>query len=472
MAGGNPTHERDPGAADHPFASLDLPAAARALAQIADRPGDLVDAYFERTEEVTLPPDDRPGPAPGVEVRREEGLAIRLVRDGRVWLSARDSIDAHAFSGTLRRAARALPAAAYPEPDLVPAPWPGPAAAPEVLELPSRLARAVRARRAAFALRLTVRRHRRWLQVIGGEKLLPAPERESFYSLDAELPWGDVGAAGDGAAVGGAWRQGALLPELTDAAVDEVAELLVALFRARQAAPPEPWRGPVVLAPAAAAVFLHEAVAHALEADVLAAGGDPRAAIGVALGSPLLDVLDDPSSAPAPVRRTSDDEGRAVHRRWLLRGGRVQEPLADALWSAACDAFSPGAGRRSGRHALPGPRSTHLELVAGATSEADLLAAAEGGLLLPTAGRGTLDPRTGTFRLAFPFAQRIRGGAAAEPVGPCRLAGTVADLLSAVAAVGDRPRPAGAGWCAKGGQKLPVWATAPAVLLEGVEVTP
>jgi predicted Zn-dependent protease len=61
---------------------------------------------------------------------------------------------------------------------------------------------------------------------------------------------------------------------------------------------------------------------------------------------------------------------------------------------------------------------------------------------------------------------------AAEPVGPCRLTGTVADLLAAVAAVGDRVRPAGAGWCAKGGQKLPVWATAPSLLLENVEVTP
>jgi predicted Zn-dependent protease len=446
----------------HPFAELDLPAAARALAQIADRPGDLVDAYFERTEEVALPPEDRGGPAPGIEVRREEGLAIRLVRDGRAWLAARDSIDAAAFSGALRRTARALPPASYPEPHLAPAPWPGAAGAPEVRELPSRLARAIRARHAAFTLRLTVRRHRRWLQVIGGEKLLPAGERESFYSVEAELPWLSHGPG----------RHGALLPELTAAAVDEVAELLVGLFRAREAPPPAAARGPVVLAPAAAAVFLHEAVAHALEADVLAAGGDPRAAIGVKLGGPLLDVLDDPSSAPAPVRRTSDDEGRAVYRRWLLRGGEVQEPLADAQWAAACEALSPGAGRRSGRHALPGPRSAHLELLAGDSSEASLHAAAEGGLLLPAAGHGSLDPRTGSFRLAFPFAYRLRGGEAAEPVGPCRLTGTVADLLAAVAAVGDRIRPAGAGWCAKGGQKLPVWATAPSLLLDDVEVTP
>jgi len=57
-------------------------------------------------------------------------------------------------------------------------------------------------------------------------------------------------------------------------------------------------------------------------------------------------------------------------------------------------------------------------------------------------------------------------------VGPCRLSGRVADLLHRVTAVGRETRSAGAGWCAKGGQKMPVWATAPALRLEGVEVGP
>jgi hypothetical protein len=52
------------------------------------------------------------------------------------------------------------------------------------------------------------------------------------------------------------------------------------------------------------------------------------------------------------------------------------------------------------------------------------------------------------------------------------LRGRVADLLTRVVAVGSQAKPAGAGWCAKGGQKLPVWATAPALRLEDVEVAP
>ncbi|HXO42004.1 MAG TPA: hypothetical protein VN999_11170, partial [Thermoanaerobaculia bacterium] len=66
--------------------------------------------------------------------------------------------------------------------------------------------------------------------------------------------------------------------------------------------------------------------------------------------------------------------------------------------------------------------------------------------------------------------RRIRRGALAEPVGACILRGQVADLLTRATAVGRETVAAGAGWCAKGGQKLPVWATAPALRLEGVAV--
>jgi predicted Zn-dependent protease len=280
-------------------------------------------------------------------------------------------------------------------------------------------------------------------------------ESEAFYSCTVEPSWG---------------RYGVLLPRLDAVAVEETAATVVALFRARQAAPPAPFQGPAVLGPAAVAVLLHEAVAHALEADTLAQGGNPEAAVGVSMASACLDVLDDPGAAPEGVRRSTDDEGAPVVRRWLLRGGVVEQPLADALWARTSPVLMPGAGRRGTRHLPPGPRSSHLEILPGEATETDLFAGTEEGLFLPEASRGALDPLSGEFALHLPYARRFRRGALAETVGPCVLRGRVADLLTRVVAVGDAVRPAGAGWCAKGGQKLPVWATAPALRLEGVEI--
>ena len=40
-----------------PFSQLDSAGIARALSQIAERPADLADAFFERSEVIELPPD-------------------------------------------------------------------------------------------------------------------------------------------------------------------------------------------------------------------------------------------------------------------------------------------------------------------------------------------------------------------------------------------------------------------------------
>ncbi len=435
-----------------PWSELDTAAVARALSQIAEQPEDVVDAYFERREEVELPPEDE---APGPRVWREEGFAVRLLRGRRVWLASRDGIAERPFAEALRQVARALPSVGYPEPQVRAVPPEGrEEPARELREFPGAVARAIRAHHVGIASRLTLRRHRRWLQVVG-PRLVPEPQSESFYSCVVESAWG---------------RCGALLPRLDAAAAEEVAAAAVALFRARHAAPPAALHGVVVLAPAAVAVLLHEAVAHALEADTLARGGRPEAALGLALAAPCLDVLDDPAAAPAEVRRTSDDEGLPVSRRWLLRRGEIEQPLADTAWSRIAPALLPGAGRRGSRHLPPGPRSTHLELLPGGSTQGDLLSQAGGGLYLSAASRGGLDPLSGEFTLRLPHGRRIRRGALGEPVGACTLRGQVADLLARATAVGQEVLPAGAGWCAKGGQKLPVWATAPALRLEGVTV--
>jgi len=463
-----------------PWSELDTAAVARTLAQIAEQPDDVVDAYFERREEVELPPEDD---APGLRVWREEGFAVRLLRGQRTWMASRDGIAEQPFAEALRQVARALPPVGYPEPRVSAAtsssvgPFGGSGAsgasrtpgtfgaasaagtsgdvlAHELREFPQAVARAIRAHHVGIPVRMTLRRHRRWLQVVGS-RLVPEPQSEAFYSCVLESQWG---------------RHGALLPRLDAVAAEQVAAAAVGLFRARNASAPAAFRGVAVLAPAAVAVLLHEAVAHALEADTLARGGRPEAAIGLALAAPCLDVLDDPAAAPPEVRRTSDDEGLPVSRRWLLRRGAVEQPLADTAWSRLSPALLPGAGRRGSRHLPPGPRSTHLELLPGDAAESDLLAQANGGLHLPAASRGGLDALSGEFTLRFPHGRRIRRGALAEPVGACILRGQVADLLARATAVGRETVAAGAGWCAKGGQKLPVWATAPALRLEGVAV--
>ncbi len=436
-----------------PLSGVDVAAFARWLAQVAERPDDHADLFLERREEVEHPGDGR---RPGLRVVREQGLAVRLLRGRQTFLASSDRLDGPAFADALRRAARALPSTSLPEPSLAAPVWPALEGARSLPAFAERVREALRARLVAFPLQLRIRAHRRWVQVVGARLLAP-PEREELFSAVAATPWGPLGR---------------LLVDLGEAGAEELAAALVARFQARDAPPPPRARQAVLLAPRAAAVFLHEAIAHALEADLLGLGGRPEAAVGFELAPPCVSVIDDPASAPAPLRRTTDDEGFPVVRRWLLRGGRVEQPLADIVWARHSPQLLPGAGWRGSRHEAPMPRSRHLELAPGDFPPAALLRRADGGLWVEEVERGRLDPHTGELALELPYARRIRDAAPAEPVGRCRLRGRVADLLAGVVAVGSDAAPAGAGWCAKGGQLLPVWARAASLLIERVEVAP
>lgn len=430
------------------FAGLDRALLARALAGIANHPGDRAELFVERLEVLELGAADQPL---GGRLRREEGFAVRLVRDTRSFSASRDGIGGASIGEALRQIARVQPRASV-ELAAALAPWPAVPDREPLVELVREVEAELRARLVAFPLRLTVRCQHREIAVLTQDLGGPS-EHEQFAYLEAETPWD---------------RFGALLPTMSGAA-PRLAESLVARFRAREAPAARLARGVLVLGPAAAAVLFHEAVGHALEADLLAASGRPEAAIGVALAGPELAVIDAPGSSPAGSR-TVDDEGTPVTRRWLLRAGVVEQPLADLAWAARLPALFPGAGRRASRHDPPSPRMTHLEVEPGGVASDDLLADAEGGLYAPEASRGSLDPATGRFEIELPFAWRIRSGRAAEALGRSRLVGQVSEVLMAIRGRGPLARAAGAGWCAKGGRRLAVWATTPALRLEGVNV--
>lgn len=441
-----------------PFSSLEVAPIARTLAQLIEHQEDICDLYLEHLEQVELPPSS----APGIVVRQEVGLSVRLIQGASCWLGGRDQISSEALQDTLRKVVRRMPRLPFPHLDLAFKTPQKPESAADLSEFALLLENRLRRNQGLPVPRARVVRHQRSLKVISPSHATGV-ESELFYSvqLDTEA----IGGAG--------WRSRShLLTRLDEVAASQISASFSHALAARSAVFSGSFRGACVLGPEAVAVLLHESIAHALEADILALGGAPEAAIGVPVGSSLLHVFDDPTSAPEGVRRTWDDEGAPTLRRYLVRGGVVEQPISDRFWARKCDYLLPGSGRRGDRYDAVGPRSYHLELVPGESSMRELYEAAEGGLLLAEAEGGQLDPLSGEFELRFPWGQRIVGGAPAHYVGRCRLRGRIGAILDQVKALGKDAVCAGSGWCAKSGSKMPVWATAPALLLGEVELLP
>lgn len=443
------------------FLHFDPTRAAHLLVRIAPDPQTRADALFERiyarralwTRDETGHTEVR-----RTVTRREQGLAVRLQSEDRSWVEARDRCDTASFADAVRRTARSLPTLPLPELELRTEPWP--AEDIDLDSVPRSIERALRARRVSFPYRIELTHHRRSL-VIVGPHVAPEPQQESFLSYRAELGGVSRGTVGGLLPQCDAWEE---------RLAEQVARQLATRFRSRDGSAPHAGWTPLILGPEAVAVLLHEAVAHALEVDLLARSGPVAAAIGHALAPDDIDLLDDPSAAPEPVRRTHDDEGTPTIRRWLLRNGRIAQPLSDQRGALRHD-VEPGAGRRATRHDLTDPRSTCLHLLPGDGRLVDALSEAP-GIYVDQVDAGSLQPLTGAIRLEVGCGRSFSKGELTDRLAPFVVEGHLANLLETISAVGADAVDCGAGWCAKNGQRLPVWANVPFLRLERAWVEP
>lgn len=448
------------------FLHFDPTRAAHLLARIAPDPNTRADALFERLHQRSLlwtrDAEGHTDPRRATE-RREQGLAVRLQSSDRSWIESRDRCDTASFADALRRTARSLPTLPLPELELRVDPW-----APGGVELdssPQIIEASLRARRVSFPYRVELTHHRRELVIVGPD-VTPEPQHESYLSYRAEIEPSNTGSSGANV-LGGLVAQDDGWQERL---ADQLARQLSTRFRSRDGAAPRAGWTPLVLGPEAVAVLLHEAVAHALEVDLLARSGPVAAAIGHALAPESIDLLDDPGAAPAAVRRSHDDEGAPTIRRWLLRNGRIAQPLCDQRGALRHDA-EPGAGRRASRHDLPDPRSTCLHLLPGDSRLVDALSDAP-GIYVDQVDAGALQPLTGAVRLQVGCGRAFRGGELTDRLAPFVVEGHLANLLESISTVGADAIECGAGWCAKNGQRLPVWANVPFLRLERAWVEP
>jgi PmbA protein len=221
---------------------------------------------------------------------------------------------------------------------------------------------------------------------------------------------------------------------IADEAVDRGAQMLGAVK-------PATAKVPVVLDPFAASNFLG-VLAGALNADNVLKGRSLFAdQVGNQIGSAAFTLVDDGRRAEGPAARPFDGEGVPSGRTELVAAGELRGFLHSTYTArrAGGGQRSTGNGSRGGYKSAPSVGTSNFFVEAGDRPAADLLAEAEGGVLIMDVSgvHSGANPISGEFSVGATGRRIGPGGTLGEPVREMTVASTLPAMLAGVRAVGE-----------------------------------
>ena len=231
-------------------------------------------------------------------------------------------------------------------------------------------------------------------------------------------------------------------------------------------------RYPVVLDPALAGLFIHEAFGHLSEADFIVANpqAQERMALGQQLGPSDLDVSDDGSVPGLRGSVTFDDEGVPSQKTYLIRGGKLVGRLHSRETAAELGERPTGNARATSYRFPPMVRMTNTAIEPGNGGMlADLIRDVELGLYACDwlGGEMAIDD----FTFVAKYAYMIRHGELAEKVRDVTCTGNVFETLGNIDRIGsDFAWDDSSGDCGKGVEGLPVCDGGPHIRVQDVLV--
>lgn len=302
--------------------------------------------------------------------------------------------------------------------------------------------------------------------------------RKEFWSTDgAHIRWGltrsvaqiqftarrDGHIAGRSTRVGGTRGWELFAHDDPVAKASAAAEACVGQLGARS---PKGGRTTVVIDPELAGVFAHEAVGHAAEADLVAAGESCfRDRLGEKLGVDGLTIHDDSRVDGSFGSVPYDDNGVRGQDKPILTDGVLTGYLCDRERAAVFGIEPNGAARAQDFAHRPLIRMSNTLIGAGDVPEDELFGDIKDGVYCRGSRGGQVDTARGAFLFNAQDAFVIRDGELAEPLRDVSLTGDILQTLHNIDALGDEQRLGDPGYCGKG-QWVPVCDGGPLVRIQ------
>jgi TldD protein len=217
----------------------------------------------------------------------------------------------------------------------------------------------------------------------------------------------------------------------------------------------EPGEYTIVTSPSVTGVIAHESFGHGVETDMfLKERAKAAHFIDRAVGSPLVNIYDDPSLAGAFGSYFFDDEGQLAAPTPIVEQGVFKRGLTDLYSATALNIPRSANGRRQDFSRKTYARMSNTFFGSGVTPPADLFAQVEDGIYLEKVSSGMEDPQGWGIQVTCRSGREIKQGKITERVfAPIAITGYVPDVLQTVSAVGN-DFALDAGGCGKGHKEM------------------
>jgi TldD protein len=244
----------------------------------------------------------------------------------------------------------------------------------------------------------------------------------------------------------------------------EVGETAVALL---DAGAPKGGSYPVILDQELAGVFVHEAVGHATEGDIILEGDSClEGKLGQKIGSELVTVKDDPSLMQNGYY-PFDDEGSLAQETVLVENGTLKSYL-NSRETAARLGGVPRNARAEGTD-RPVVRMSNTYIANGDWKLEEILEELGNGVYLAGSRGGQVSTGEGVFQFNAKRGYLVENGERTKLLRDVSLSGKILETLMHVKAVANDLK-FNSGRCGKAGQLVPVSDGSPHLLVEHATV--
>ena len=213
---------------------------------------------------------------------------------------------------------------------------------------------------------------------------------------------------------------------------------------------------PVILDPELAGVFIHEALGHASEADIILQNDSIlKDKLGQKIGSELITVIDDASIETGFGYYPYDVEGTKSEKTTLVKDGVFTSVLSSRETASKVGGEDSSGNARSSLSNKPLVRMSNTYIKPGDSSFDELIEDIPNGIYLKGSRGGQVDTGKGIFQFNAVEAYNIENGELGTHLRDVSLSGTTLDILNNVTGVGSDFN-LSVGFCGKDGQTVPV----------------